>query len=132
MAAGKALLLGVVAVGALVAFAFAGGSAHAEPEKPSPGPDGPFPSPAPGAPVPTTKGLSVEALAQLASDDVRVHGWYSGRGVVRAFQIAYNATSGMTPIKVDDKWGPQTSTAAHLSGVASPAPAYFSGGKNKP
>lgn len=113
---GKGVLLGAVALLALVGVAMSGGSAHAEP-RPSPGP-GP-------APVPPTQGLTVAQLANVASTDVALHGWHSGRGVVRTFQIAYNATSGVAPIKVDDKWGPETYHAALMSGVASPTPAWF-------
>lgn len=133
--ASKALILVALGAAALAAVAMSG-SAHAEPKpQPSPGPQ-PFPSPAPApTPVPPTKGLGATELAHVAADDVRAHGWNSGRGVVRAFQAAYNAEQAQytntlagppaAAIKVDDKWGPESFNAALHEGVVNPPAAYF-------
>jgi hypothetical protein len=116
-------VLGALALGAIAVLAMSGSANAAEP---SPGP----------APVPSTRGKSVGELAQLAADDVRAHGWSSGRGVVRAFQVAFNAQEAsygktlsgpaQAPLATDDEWGPQTYAAAAASGVTAPPAAFYS------
>lgn len=127
MLTGKVLLLGGAAAAVLLFAATSKASARTLPppgDNPNPGP-GPEPPPPPSS----LQGKSADELAELAAADVRSFGWYSGHGIVRAFQAQYNKETG-AHASVDDKWGPDTYNMARVC-VADPStlPApYFGAG----